>query len=223
MSIPDIQALFESGIHYGYSRTKRHPSMVPFIYGSKNRIDIIDIEKTQAQLKAACDIITTAKNGGKTILFVGAKPEVKNLVRDAALSIDMPYVENRWIGGTFTNFTEIKKRVDRMEDLETKEEKGELVYQTKKEKLMIEREIAKLKVMFGGLRNMKKLPDVVVVIDPRRESIAVEEANQMNIPVIGLANTDCDIRDIDFPIAGNDTNQSSVVMVLNTMIAAYKA
>jgi len=222
MSIPDIQALFEAGVHYGYSRTKRHPSMVPFIYGSKNRIDIIDIEKTQAQLKEAADLITTAKNGGKTILFVGAKPEIKNLVRDAALSIDMPYVENRWIGGTFTNFGEIKKRVERMEDLETKEEKGELVYQTKKEKLLIEREIEKLKVMFGGLRNMKKLPDVMVVIDPRRESIAVEEANQMNIPVIALVNTDCDIRGIDFPIAGNDTNQSSVQTVLNTIIAAYK-
>lgn len=223
MSIPDMQALFEAGVHYGYSRTKRNPSMLPFIFGSKNRVDIIDLEKTQAMLKEACDIITTAKNGGKTVLFVGTKPEIKNLLRDAALSVDMPYVENRWIGGTFTNFGEIKKRVERMEDLETKEEKGELVYQTKKEKLLIEREIEKLKVMFGGLRNLKKLPEVMVVIDPRKEAIAVEEANQLNIPVIALTNTDCDVRGIDFPIAGNDTNQSSVQLVLNTLIAAYKA
>lgn len=218
-----MQALFEAGVHYGYSRTKRHPSMVPFIFGSKNRVDIIDLEKTQAMLKEACDLITTAKNGGKTILFVGTKPEIKNLVRDAALSVDMPYVENRWIGGTFTNFGEIKKRVERMEDLETKEEKGELVYQTKKEKLLIEREIEKLKVMFGGLRNLKKLPEVMVVIDPRKEMIAVEEANQLNIPVIALTNTDCDIRGIDFAIPGNDTNQASVAAVLNALISAYKA
>ncbi len=222
MSIPDTQALVEAGVHYGYSRTKRHPSMVPFIYGSKNRVDIIDLAKTEAALKEACDLVTTAKNGGKTILFVGAKAEIKNLLRDAALSVDMPYVENRWIGGTFTNFIEIKKRVDRMEDLETKEEKGELVYQTKKEKLMIEREIAKLKVMFGGLRNLKKLPELMVVIDPRKEMIAVEEANQLNIPVIALSNTDCDIRNVDFPIPGNDTNQASVQLVLNALITAYK-
>ncbi len=223
MQLPDIKTLFEAGVHYGYSRTKRHSSMVPFIYGSKNRIDIIDIEQTEKHLKEAADLIATAKAGGKTILFVGAKSEIKNLVRDAALSIDMPYVENRWIGGTFTNFGEIKKRVERMEDLETKEEKGELVYQTKKEKLMIEREIEKLKVMFGGLRNLKKLPDLMVVVDPRKEMIAILEANQLNIPVIALSNTDCDIRNVDVVIPGNDTNQSSVQLVLNTLIEAYKA
>jgi len=218
-----MQALFEAGVHYGYSRTKRHPSMIPFIYGSKNRIDIIDLAKTETALKEACDLVTTAKNGGKTVLFVGAKAEIKNLVRDAALSIDMPYVENRWIGGTFTNFGEIKKRIERMEDLENRQEKGELIYQTKKEKLLIEREIEKLKVMFGGLRNLKKLPDVMVVIDPRKEMIAIEEANQLNIPVIALANTDCDIRGIDFPIPGNDTNQASVQSVLQALVAAYKS
>lgn len=219
-----VRSLFGVGAHYGYTRTRRHPSTKPFLYGTKNRTDIIDLEKTVASLTAAEEVLATLGSTGKQILFVGTKPESKDAVKSAADGLGMPYVEVRWIGGTLTNEKQIKSRVTLFEDLTDKQEKNELdtITKTKKEKLLLERKIEKLGRRFGGLSTMKGLPAALVVIDAREEAIAVTEANQMGIPVIALCNTDCDIKTVAYPVVGNDANKKTVEFILNRFVAAYK-
>jgi small subunit ribosomal protein S2 len=218
-----VKALFEAGVHFGYSKTRRHPSTVPFVFTTKNRNDIINLEKTAELLARAQETMKGLGAGGKQILYVGTKPEVKKVMREAAERIDMPYVDQRWVGGTLTNFSEIRRRVDRLMDLEYRKEHGELIYQTKKEKLMLEREIEKLKKNFGGLTSLKRMPEMLVVLDSGAESIAVAEANRMNVPVLALASTDCDITKVTFPIVGNDTAITSVKLIMDTLTSAYDA
>lgn len=205
-----VSEMHQAGAHIGYSKTRRHPSTRDYIFTSRQKKDIIDLEKTAPQLEAAMKFIKDLKDAGKQILFVGTKPEAKRMVREAAEFIDMPVVEERWIGGTLTNAREIRRRVERLIDLSDKAEKGELVFQTKKEKLMLEREIERLEKKFGGLKNLVKAPAALFVIDSRKEHIAVEEARQTNIPVVALANTDCDISNVTYPIVANDTSVSSI-------------
>lgn len=217
-----IRDMFSVGAHYGYTRTRRHASVKPFLYGTKNRSDIIDLEKTTVQLDAALEVLKTLGSTGKQILFVGTKPEATVATKAAAESLAMPYVEIRWIGGTLTNEKQIKSRVTLFEDLTNKTEKNELIAKTKKEKLLLERKMAKLGRRFGGLTTMKGIPGALVVIDPREEHIAVTEANQMGIPVIALANTDCDIRLVSYPVLGNDSNKKAIEWFLNKFVEAYK-
>ncbi|MEI8223581.1 MAG: 30S ribosomal protein S2 [bacterium] len=219
-----VKELFAVGAHYGYTRTRRHPTTKPFLYGTKNRTDIIDLEKTVKSLATAEEILKTLGSTGKQILFVGTKPEAKDAVKNAADSIGMPYVEIRWIGGTLTNEKQIKSRVTLFEDLSDKQEKNELetITKTKKEKLLLERKIEKLGRRFGGLTTMKGLPGALVVIDAAEEAIAITEANQIGIPVIALCNTDCNIKPVAYPVIGNDANKKAIEFILNRFIAAYK-
>ncbi len=216
--------MFGVGAHYGYTRTRRHPTTKPFLYGTKNRSDIIDLEKTDVALARASEVLATLGTTGKQILFVGTKPEAKDAVKAAADSLGMPYVEVRWIGGTLTNEKQIKSRVALFEELTDKQEKNELetITKTKKEKLLLERKIEKLGRRFGGMTTMKGLPGALVVIDSREEEIAVTEANQMGIPVISLSNTDCNIQQVGYPIVGNDANKKSIEFFLGKLVAAYK-
>lgn len=215
-----IQEMFEVGAHYGYSRTRRHPTTKPFIYGSKNRTDIIDLEKTEAQLTQAEELLKTIAGSGRQVIFVGSKPELRDLVKGAAESLGMPYVDERWIGGTLTNWKQIKSRVVMLEDLGEKSEEGTLMYKTKKEKLLLERKIEKLGRRFGGLTTLKGIPAALIVIDGREEINAVTEAKMMGIPVIALSNTDNDIRLVDFPIIANDNSRKSVDFFLKQFGAA---
>lgn len=219
-----VKELFAVGAHYGYTRTRRHPTTKPFLYGTKNRTDIIDLEKTVKSLATAEEILKTLGSTGKQILFVGTKPEAKDVVKSAADSIGMPYVEIRWIGGTLTNEKQIKSRVTLFEDLSDKQDKNELetITKTKKEKLLLERKIEKLGRRFGGLTTMKGLPGALVVVDAAEEAIAITEANQMGIPVIALCNTDCNIKPVAYPVIGNDANKKAIEFILNRFIAAYK-
>lgn len=205
-----VTEMFEVGAHVGYSKTRRHPSTRDFIFESRQKKDIVDLEKTERQLADALATLVDLKTKGLQVLFVGTKPEAKGIVRAQAELIDMPFVTERWLGGTLTNRRELKGRVERLITLTEQSEKGELVYQTKKEKLMLEREIEKLEKKFGGIKNMGRLPAALFVIDPKKEYIAVDEAIQMNIPVIALANTDCDVSIINYPVVANDTNLSSI-------------
>jgi small subunit ribosomal protein S2 len=218
-----INDMFAVGAHYGYSRTRRHPSTVQYIYGSKNRTDIIDLEKTSENLTAAVEALGALSAGGKQILFVGTKPEAKELVKTYAASVNMPYVENRWIGGTLTNDKQIKIRVNLLDDLSTKRDKNELVVMNKKERLLVDRKIAKLDRNFSGLANLAGLPAALVVIDTREEHIAVTEANKLGIPVIGLCNTDCDMGVIALPIPANDGSKKSIEFFLKQITAAIKS
>lgn len=210
-----VQELFDRGAQFGYSKTKRHPSIVPFIFTLKNRRDIIDLEKTAVQIEEAESFMKEMAEAGKTILFVGTKPEVRESVRATADAVGMPYVDMRWVGGTLTNFSEIRKRADRLLDLEYKREHNQLVFKTKKEGLMIDREIEKLKKNFGGIAQMKKLPDVMFVVDSLAEDIAVTEARILDIPVVALANTDCNIEKVNYPMVANDTTRPSVEYILD--------
>ena len=218
-----MDALFKVGAHFGFSRSRRHATMKPLVYGSKNRTDILDLTKTVPLFETALAFVRASAAHGKTFLFVGGKPEMKALLKDAAEEAKMPYVAGRWLGGTLTNFSEIRRRVKRMVELSTDRDAGTLAKKyTKRERLMIDREIARLEEKFIGLTTMEKLPDVLVVVDTRAEAIAVAEANTLGIPVVGIMNSDCDFSQVAYPVVGNDASQESVKLFLAEIVAAYR-
>ena len=164
----------------------------------------------------------TLAKGGKQLLFVGTKNEGKKAVEDGALSVDMPFVAERWVGGILTNFSEIKRRIALLEDLRAKREKGELSMYTKKERLLIDKDIERLERNFAGLVSMKDMPAALFVIDPKKEIIAVKEAQFLGIPVVALANSDCNLREIELPIPGNDSSVSSISFFIGQITQAFK-
>ena len=218
-----VKKLFEVGAHYGYSRTRRNPSAAPFIFGQKERNDIFDLEHTAQKLDEAKKALTAIVADGKQVLFVGGKNEARIIVRRAAENADQPFVCGRWIGGTLTNFKEIKKRVKRLEQLREDKEKGDLAKYTKKERLLIDREIEELTAVFGGIVPMKELPGAVFVVDPRHEDTAVREAHALGIPVVALANSDCDLSMITHPIPANDATAKSITYIVDEILAALAA
>jgi len=218
-----MDRMFEAGAHFGYSKARRHPSTKGVIFGLKNKTEIIDLAKTEEYLARAKEYIASLAKDGKTVLFIGSKVEARNPVVNAATVLDLPYVDKRWIGGTFTNFGEIKKRVDRLQNLQEQKERGELEKKyNKKERLLLDREMESLETNFGGLTSMKKLPDAIFVIDPGHEHLAVAEARQMNIPVIALASSDCDFTLVDYPIPANDAALASITYFVDEILAAYR-
>ena len=217
-----IDEMFKVGAHFGFSKTRRHASVAPYIFGIKNKVEIIDLEKTDELLEKALTIISNLAKEGKQVLFVGGKNEARAALKIAAESVNMPFVDGRWIGGTLTNYPEIKKRLNKLEDLTKQKEKGELTKYTKKERLMIDREIANLERFFSGISSMKDLPKALVVVDSKKEIIAVTEAQKMNIPVIALCGTDCDVTGINYPIVANDASVSSITFFVNEIAKAYQ-
>lgn len=218
-----VKALFNVGAHLGYSKGRRHASMKSFIFGSKGRTDIIDLTKTEKVLQETLEFVQTQGAQNKKLLFVGGKPEIRDLVRRVAEELDMPYVAGRWLGGTLTNYAEMKKRIARLAELTGEREAGTLAQKyTKKERILIDREIADLEEKFSGISSMERLPDVVVVIDTRAEDIAVREANTLNIPVVGIMNSDCDRLVVSHPIIGNDAARESVEFFLTQIVEAYR-
>lgn len=217
-----VDALFNVGAHFGFVKSRRHPSVKTFIFGAKNKVEIFDLEKTSVELLKALDFIEAKGKEGAAILLVGGKSEAREAVIKAGKDLDMPYVPGRWIGGTLTNFSEIKKRIARLEELTTAREKGELGKYTKKERLLFDREIDKLNIFFGGLSNLKGLPKVLVVIDPKKEQIAVKEAQAAKIPVVALAGSDTNLYELDYAIPGNDASRQTIQFVLDKIVEAYK-
>ncbi len=218
---PIIDSMFKAGAHFGFSKTRRHPTITPYIFGSKNKVEIFDLEKTSELLNKALAFVSSLAKEGKTILFVGGKSEARNSIKNSALSINMPYVDGRWIGGTLTNFPQIRKRVEKLERLNSEKEKGELAKYTKKERLLIDREIANLERFFSGIVSLKDLPKAVFIVDPKKEKIAVKEAKDMGIPVIALLGSDCNLKDVDYPIIGNDSSQMSIQFFTQAISKAY--
>lgn len=218
-----VEKLFKAGAHFGLSKSRRHPSTKGFIFGAKNKTEIFDLEKTEASLAKALEFIRSVAAAGKQILVVSGKSEALAAVKDAAGSTGQPYVAGRWIGGTLTNFGEIRKRIEKYENRQKEKEKGELAKYTKKERLLIDREIENLEIMFGGIVSMKEKPGALVVIDPKREEIAVLEARQMNVPVVALASNDCDITMVNYPVPANDSSRDSVKFFLDEVASAYNA
>lgn len=217
-----LERLFKVGAHFGLVRSRRHPSVRNYIFGVKNRVEIFDLEKTSAALEAAKQFVEGIARERGTVLFVGGKSEAREAVKSGAEEIDMPFVAGRWLGGTLTNFSEIKKRINRLATLSTQREKGELTKYTKKERLLIDREIEYLNRFFSGLSTLERLPKALFVVDSRREHIAVREANNLGIPVIALCSSDCDISIVQYPIPGNDASVASIKHFVDEIVASYK-
>lgn len=218
-----IDRLFKAGAHFGFSKSRRHPTVVPYLFGSKHGTDIFDLEKTSGLIENAKEVLKEAGAAGKTVLFVSTKDEVSRIVREKAEDAEMPYVTNRWIGGMLTNFSEIKKRINRLIDLTSQGESGELERKyTKKERVLIQRELEKLNFNFGGIKNLEKTPHLLVVVDPRHDHIAVSEASDLNIPIIGVTSSDGNVSKVTHPVVVNDALQSSVTLVLDELLASFK-
>lgn len=217
-----IDRLFKAGSHFGFKKSRRHPTVTPYLYTTKEGNDIFDLEKTTDLLDKAKEVLKEAGLHGKTILFVGTKDESSSIVKATAEKTESPYVSNRWIGGMLTNFSEIKKRINRLEALTHEKESGELERKyTKKERVVIGREIDKLSFNFLGISKLQKLPDYMLVVDPRHDSIAVTEARERNIPVIAVMGSDCNAKEVQYPVVVNDSLQSSVSVVLHELSDAY--
>jgi len=217
-----IEQMFKAGAHYGYSKARRHPSVSGYIYATKNKSDIIDLEKTSALLETALKFVEALGKENKTLLFVGTKPEAQTAVKDAAESLSMPYVTERWIGGTLSNFVEIKKRITELENYQKGLASGELEKYTKKERVVMAKKMEKLARYYSGLLSLKKLPDAVFVVDAKSEHIAATEARKMGVPVIALLNSDSDITTINYPLVANDGVMPSIRFFTSAIAEGYK-
>jgi small subunit ribosomal protein S2 len=220
--MPEIERLFKTGAHFAQVRSRRHPSMKPFLLGAKGRTEIVDLAQTEEQLATAKNVLGAMARDGKTDLFVGGKAEIAGLVKDAALKVGAPYVATRWLGGTISNFVEIKKRIDRLASLTEQKAAGTLAKQhTKLEIVMLDREAKKLTTRLDGITSLAKRPDALLVVDTRHEKHAVKEAKDAGIPIIAIMNSDCNVKDATFPIVANDASRDTVKLLLAELVEAF--
>lgn len=216
-----LNDLFEAGGHIGYSRMRRHPKTRDFIFGMRNNIEIINLEISEKQIIYAADFLKKLGKEGKSLLIVGTKPNIKNLVKEMGTSLNMPYVADRWLGGTLTNFKVLGGRIAFLKSLEDEEKSGGFEKYTKKERGIRKIELDKLINMFNGLRNLKSTPEALIIVDPKKEKTALSEANKKNVPIIALMNVDFSPQNIDYPIAINHNSQKAVGLVLEKLKDAY--
>ncbi len=199
-----MKELLEAGVHFGHQTRRWNPKMKPYIFGARNGIHIIDLQKTVRLFKVAYDFVVRTVAEGYSVLFVGTKKQAHDSIIEESERCGMFYVVNRWLGGTLTNFQTIRKSVARLKELEAMKREGGFSRYTKKEALKMEKELAKLEKNLGGIKDMDELPGALFVVDPKRERIAVREARKLKIPVVAIADTNCDPDEIDFIIPGND-------------------
>ena len=204
MSSITMKELLEAGVHFGHQTKRWNPKMKPFIFGARNGIYIIDLQKTVRLFKNAYNYVVEASKSGETMLFVGTKKQAQDSVSEEAQRCGMYYVNHRWLGGMLTNFSTVKQSIDRLKRLDSMFADGSIEAYTKKEALQLEKERQKLEKTLGGIKGMNRLPGVMFVIDPKNEEIAVSEANKLNIPVVAIVDTNCDPDNINYVIPGND-------------------
>lgn len=204
MTIVPMKALLESGVHFGHRTHKWHPAMKPYIFTERNSIHIIDLQKTVKALEHAYNLVRDTVADGGNVLFVGTKRQAQETIQEEAIRAGMPYVTARWLGGMLTNWRTIRQRINELERLERMRDKGDFERITKKEALILTRQIERLEMLLGGIRQMARLPELLFVVDVRREETAIHEANLLNIPVIAMVDTNCDPRNVDFVIPSND-------------------
>ena len=223
MTKVSIQSLLDAGAHFGHQTRRWNPKMKPYIFGSRGDIYILDLKQTLLGLDRAYTFVNNlAKNGG-TVLFVGTKKQAQEPIADAANRCGMPYVNARWLGGMMTNFVTIRTRVNRMEELEAMQADGRMALLPKKEQIVLSKELAKLQVNLNGIRNMRRTPDAIFVIDTNREEIAIKEAKRLGIPVIGTLDTNCDPDDVEYGIPANDDAIRSVRLLSEFIADAVMA
>ncbi len=222
MAVVSMKALLETGVHFGH-RTKRwNPKMKPFIFTERNGIHIIDLQQTIAALDAAYNLIRDTTSNGGTVLFVGTKRQAQDTIAKEAIRAGAPHVTYRWLGGTLTNWRTIRQRIDTLMALEGRRDRGEFSLLPKKEALDLERLITKLNLRLGGIKDLRKLPDVLFVIDTHREVTAIQEANKLNIPVIAMVDTNCDPDPIDLVIPANDDAIRAIKLIVARMADAVQ-
>ncbi len=208
-----LEDLLKSGVHFGHLTRRWNPKMKPYIFMERNGIHIIDLQKTMQNLEKAYNALKEIAATGDPILFVGTKNQAKEILQSEAIRCEMPYIVERWLGGTLTNFSTIKKSIRHLENLEKMNLDGTIEKLTKKERLHIDREIEKMKKVFIGIQDMKKIPSAIFIVDIKKEEIAVKEARKLNIPIFALVDTNCDPDLIDYPIPGNDDSTKSVTII----------
>ena len=223
MAVVSMKQLLEAGVHFGHQTRRWNPKMAEYIYCERNGIYIIDLQKTVKKLEEAYSFVRTLAENGQTILFVGTKKQAADAVKEEASRVGMYYVNARWLGGMLTNFATIRTRVKRMEELEAMDADGRMALLPKKEQILLHKELAKLQTNLNGIRNMKKVPDAIFVIDTNREGIALHEAHRLEIPVVGTLDTNCDPDDVDYGIPANDDAIRSVRLLADFMADAVIA
>ena len=222
MSEVTLKDLLEAGAHFGHQGRRWNPKMAKYIFGERGGVHIIDLVQTKKGLDEACEFVKKLASEGKVVLFVGTKRQAAGIVKDQAVKAGMPYLTQRWVGGLLTNWQEISKRIRKLHEMKEKREKGEYKVYTKREQLLLDREIAKLEKFLGGVANMEKLPDALFVVDTHREEVAVKEAMRMKIPVVGLVDTNADPTQVDYVIPGNDDAVKAVELVVKAVTEAIE-
>ena len=211
----NVDELGKAGLHFGHSSSKRHPNMDPYIDGVKGEVHILDLTKTAEKLEQALTFLAQEKKKGKKVMMVGTKPQTVDLVKETAKKHNLPYITYRWIGGFITNFNEVKKRIDHLNDLLKKREAGEFDKYTKKEQLELDREIEKLEKKFGGVKELTSIPDIIFCLNMDKDEIAINEAKQKDIKIVAVCDTNCDPMEADYPIPANDDAISSIKLILD--------
>ena len=220
MAVVAMKQLLEAGVHFGHQTRRWDPKMAEYIFQARNGIHIIDLQKTSKKLDEAYEFIKEQAEEGKTVLFVGTKKQAQECMKEAALKCGMYYVDQRWLGGMLTNFDTIQTRIKRLKDLETMAEDGTFDVLPKKEVILLKKEMEKLERNLGGIKDMDKLPGVIFLVDPKKERIAVLEAKKLNIPVVGLVDTNCNPEEVEYAIPGNDDAIRAVKLIADVMANA---
>ena len=220
MAVVAMKQLLEAGVHFGHQTRRWDPRLAEYIFQARNGIHIIDLQKTSKKLDEAYAFLKEQAEEGKTVLFVGTKKQAQDCMKEAAEKCGMYYVNQRWLGGMLTNFDTIQKRIKRLKDLETMEQDGTFDVLPKKEVIILKKEMEKLEKNLGGIKDMDKLPGVIFLVDPKKERIAILEAKKLNIPVVGIVDTNCNPQDLDYPIPGNDDAIRSVSLIADVMANA---
>ncbi len=220
MSIISMKQLLEAGVHFGHQTRRWNPKMAEYIFTERNGIYIIDLQKTVKKIEEAYAFVRDVAAEGGQVLFVGTKKQAQETIREEATRVGMHYVDARWLGGMMTNFKTIKKRIDRLEQLHKMEDDGTFDLLPKKEVIGLRGEMDKLEKYLGGIKNLKDVPDVIFVVDPRKEKIAISEAKKLGIPVVAIVDTNCDPEEIDYVIPGNDDAIRAVKLVTSTIADA---
>lgn len=220
MAVVAMKQLLEAGVHFGHQTRRWDPKMAEYIFQARNGIHIIDLQKTSKKIDEAYSFMKEQAEEGKTVLFVGTKKQAQECVKEAAEKCGMYYVDQRWLGGMLTNFGTIRNRIDRLNELETMQEDGTFDVLPKKEVILLKKEMEKLEKNLGGIKEMKELPGVMFIVDPKKERIGILEAKKLGIPVIGLIDTNCNPEDVDYAIPGNDDAIRAVKLITDVMANA---
>ena len=220
MAVVAMKQLLEAGVHFGHQTRRWDPKMAEYIFQARNGIHIIDLQKTSKKIDEAYDFMRSQAEEGKKVLFVGTKKQAQECMKEAAEKSGMYYVNQRWLGGMLTNFGTIRKRVERLNELERMQEDGTFDVLPKKEVILLKKEMDKLQKNLGGIKDMTEIPGVLFVVDPKKERIAILEARKLNIPVVGLVDTNCNPEDVDYAIPGNDDAIRAVKLIADVMANA---